>query len=177
MHLGFSTLRELVVMRPSVRYAALDVLLGLCTHAGTTSPHSDDDAVDTHSLPLADKRFRNAAITTVKKWVPDVPDLSHVIRDFALSLLARLTAHTETATAAPDPDGNDPTIGAVNGDGEADMATDASPPASEPPALCAQVRDGAVAGNFDPPATLEGVTQNVELLLALCVKDTTLLRP
>ncbi|GAA5964456.1 hypothetical protein JCM8115_006320 [Rhodotorula mucilaginosa] len=157
MHLGFSTLRELVVMRPSVRYAALDVLLGLCTHA--------------------DKRFRNAAITTVKKWVPDVPDLSHVIRDFALSLLARLTAHTETATAAPDPDGNDPTIGAVNGDGEADMATDASPPASEPPALCAQVRDGAVAGNFDPPATLEGVTQNVELLLALCVKDTTLLRP
>ena len=129
-----------------------------------------------HSLSLlTDKRFRNAAITTVKKWVPDVPDLSDVIRNFALSLLARLTTHDEPATDHAG--GDDVTAGAVNGDGEADMATDASPPASEPPALCAQVRDGAVAGNFNPPATLEGVTQNVELLLALCVKDTSLLRP
>lgn len=155
MHLGFSTLRELVVMRPSIRYAALDVLLGLCTHA--------------------DKRFRNAAITTVKKWVPDVPDLSHVIRTFALSLLARLTTHDAPVTDHAG--GSDATAEAANGDGEADMATDASPPASEPPTLCAQVRDGAVAGDFNPPATLEGVTQNVELLLALCVKDTSLLRP
>lgn len=175
MHLGFSTLRELVVMRPSVRYAALDVLLGLCTHAGTSSYSQKTIlCMPTHSL-FTDKRFRNAAITTVKKWVPDVPDLSHVIRNFALSLLARLTTHDKPATDHAG--GDNVTAGAVNGDGEVDMATDASPPAPEPPALCAQVRDGAVAGNFNPPATLEGVTQNVELLLALCVKDTSLLRP
>lgn len=34
MQLGFSTLRELAILRPSVRRPALDVLLGLTTHAG-----------------------------------------------------------------------------------------------------------------------------------------------
>ncbi|GAA5879509.1 hypothetical protein JCM3774_002703 [Rhodotorula dairenensis] len=158
MQLGFSTLRELVVMRPSVRSAALDVLLGLCTHA--------------------DRRFRNAAITTVKKWVPEVPDLSNIIRGFALSLLLRLKACDESANR--DAGGPAPAGEGANdhdGEGEADMATEASPPAAEPPALFAQVRDGVVAGNFNPPLTLEGVTQHVELLLALCVKDTSLLRP
>ncbi|GAA5990965.1 hypothetical protein JCM10908_000101 [Rhodotorula pacifica] len=157
MQLGFSTLRELVVMRPSVRFAALDVLLGLCTHA--------------------DKRFRNAAITTVKRWVPDVPDLSNIIRGFALSLLDRLRARSETPKAEEGAQTLPPTSPTVEPNGEAEMATDVSSPAPESPALFARVRDGTVSGAFDPPTTLEGITQHVELLLALCVKDTTLLRP
>lgn len=57
MQLGFSTLRELVVMRPSVRSAALDVLLGLCTHAGTTTQQ-----LSLRSFPLTPAYVHRQAI-------------------------------------------------------------------------------------------------------------------
>lgn len=123
--------------------------------------------------PSPDKRFRNAAITTLKKWVPDMPELSNTIRGFAISILERL--------GAPEASGIKNEEGATEqpgeGDGEADMATDATPPAPEPRGLHAEVRDARVVGRLDAPTTIDGVTQHVELLLALCVKDTSLLRP
>lgn len=102
-------------------------------------------------------------------------DLSETIREFALSLLPRLAAAEsapENGEAAPAEGGEQQ----KDEDGEVDMATDASPPPAAP-APYAQVRGARVVDRLDKPTTIEGVTQHVELLLALCVKDTSLLRP
>ncbi|BGO91177.1 hypothetical protein NBRC10512_005729 [Rhodotorula toruloides] len=151
MQLGFSTLRELVILRPSVRPSALDVLLGLSTHE--------------------DKRVRNAAIMTLKKWVPDVAELSDTIVAFAVSVIERLEV-------APAKEGSED-LKESGGDhgGEADMAMDATPPPTEPKPPFALVKDARVVDRLDPPTTLSGVTQHVELLLALCVKEPRLLKP
>jgi len=159
MQLGFSTLRELVVLRPSVRPAALDVLLGLTTHA--------------------DKRVRNAAIMTVKKWVPDMRELTPVVHAFALELVERLKVApppppSDEAAAKEGEDGE----GGKDKDGEEDMKVDgATPPPDEPKDPWALVRGGKVVDRLDPPTTIGGVTQHVELLLALCVKEPALLFP
>ncbi|GAA5853597.1 hypothetical protein JCM9279_005069 [Rhodotorula babjevae] len=159
MQLGFSTLRELVVLRPSVRPAALDVLLGLTTHA--------------------DKRVRNAAIMTVKKWVPDMRELTPVVHAFALELVERLkvappASASDEAAAKEGEEGE----GAKDKDGEEDMKVDGATPAPEEPREpFALVRGGKVVDRLDPPTTLGGVTQHVELLLALCVKEPALLFP
>ncbi|KPV75221.1 uncharacterized protein RHOBADRAFT_53229 [Rhodotorula graminis WP1] len=160
MQLGFSTLRELVVLRPSVRPAALDVLLGLTTHA--------------------DKRVRNAAIMTVKKWVPDMRELTPVVHAFALELVERL----KVAPPAPKEDEGavkegEEGEGVKDKDGEEDMKVDdeASPAPDEPKEPFALVRGGKVVDRLEPPTTLGGVTQHVELLLALCVKEPALLFP
>ncbi|GAA5903829.1 hypothetical protein JCM8208_006591 [Rhodotorula glutinis] len=161
MQLGFSTLRELVVLRPSVRPAALDVLLGLTTHA--------------------DKRVRNAAIMTVKKWVPDMRELTPVVHAFALELVERLKVappapkEDDEAAAKEGEEGE----GKKDKDGEEDMQVDdgASPAPDEPKEPWALVRGGKVVERLEPPTTLGGVTQHVELLLALCVKEPALLFP
>ncbi|GAA5904392.1 RNA-processing protein PTA1 [Sporobolomyces salmoneus] len=152
MQLGFSTLRELAILRPSVRRAALDVLLGLTTHA--------------------DKRIRNAAIMSVKKWVPDVKELSGIIVGFALSLLERLQAEpVKEEEGVKEEDGtHDP-------EGEEEMAMEETPPPEEPKPPYAIVKEGKVVDRLDPPKTIGEVTQHVELLLALCVKEPELLDP
>ncbi|BGO96476.1 hypothetical protein NBRC10513v2_003408 [Rhodotorula toruloides] len=151
MQLGFSTLRELVILRPSVRPSSLDVLLGLSTHE--------------------DKRVRNAAIMTLKKWVPDVAELSDTIVAFAVSVIERL----EVAPAKEE--SQESKENGADHEGEADMAMDATPPPTEPKPPFALVKDARVIDRLDPPTTLSGVTQHVELLLALCVKETRLLKP
>ncbi|GAA6019541.1 hypothetical protein JCM11491_001331 [Sporobolomyces phaffii] len=147
MQLGFSTLRELTILRPSVRRASLDVLLGLTTHA--------------------DKRIRNAAIMSVKKWVPDVKELSGVIVTFALSLLSRLRVEAIKK--------EEPT--AENAEGEEEMAMEETPPPEEAKPPFAIVKEGKVVERLSPPTTIGEVTQHVELLLALCVKEPSLLEP
>ncbi|GAA5991312.1 hypothetical protein JCM11641_002820 [Rhodosporidiobolus odoratus] len=149
MQLGFSTLRELTILRPSVRPAALDVLLGLTTHA--------------------DKRVRNAAIMTVKKWVPDVKELSELIVRFAVDLLERLKV-------APSEKQAEAAVGGDDVDGEAEMTMGETPPPEEPKPPFALVRDGVVIDRLTPPTSVPEVVQHVELLLALCVKDASLLR-
>ncbi|GAA6041092.1 hypothetical protein JCM8097_004714 [Rhodosporidiobolus ruineniae] len=155
MQLGFSTLRELIILRPSVRSTALDVLLGLTTHA--------------------DKRVRNAAIMTVKKWVPDVKELSETIVKFAVSLLDRLKVAPVKEEDKPAGDG-DAGEEAKEGDGEEDMM-EATPEPEKPKPPYALVKGGEVVDRLDPPTTLDGVVQHVELLLALCVKEQSLLFP
>ncbi|GJN89003.1 hypothetical protein Rhopal_001974-T1 [Rhodotorula paludigena] len=152
MQLGFTTLRELAVLRPSVRPVALDVLLGLSTHA--------------------DKRVRNAAIMTLKKWVPDVAELSKPVVRFALSLIERL----KVAPSNEEETEQEKKEGAEDG-GEEDMKMEATPPPEEPKPPFALVRQGSVVDRLEPPTTIEQVTQHVELLLALSVKETSLLKP
>ncbi|GAA5843863.1 hypothetical protein JCM5353_007394 [Sporobolomyces roseus] len=157
MQLGFSTLRELAILRPSVRRPALDVLLGLTTHA--------------------DKRIRNAAIMSVKKWVPDVKELSGIILSFALSLLERLQVEPVKEEESVKKEGEDGEGANGEDEGEAEMAMEETPPPEEPKPPFALVREGKVVDRLDPPKTIGEVTQHVELLLALCVKEPQLLDP
>jgi hypothetical protein len=135
------------------------VLLGLTTHS--------------------DKRVRNAAIVTVKKWVPDVKELSETIVKFAVSLLDRLKVpppkkeEDEDAEKKPELDG----AAAADDEGEADMAMEATPPPQAPKPPYALVKGGEVVDRLDPASTTQEVVQHVELLLALCVKEPSLLRP
>ncbi|CEQ40286.1 SPOSA6832_01874, partial [Sporobolomyces salmonicolor] len=177
MQLGFSTLRELAILRPSVRRAALDVLLGLTTHAGTSESLAATEPVTDGTLIVpTDKRVRNAAIMSVKKWVPDVKELSTLIVEFALSLLARL----KVAVPKSEEDAGEAAGEAKkeeDHEGEAEMAMDETPPPEEEKPPFAKVRDGKVVDRLEPPKTVGEVVQHVELLLALCVKDPELLVP
>ncbi|KAF9245242.1 Symplekin tight junction protein C terminal-domain-containing protein [Melanogaster broomeanus] len=70
MHVGFTSLREFVLERPSLRAEALRVLLDLTTHPESVT--------------------RRAAINTVRRWVPGGEPMDSMIRDFALQVLRRL---------------------------------------------------------------------------------------
>lgn len=70
MQVGFTTLRDFVTQRPTMRAEALNVLLELTTHP--------------------EKVTRGAAIITVKRWVGDAQPMDGMIREFALQLLRRL---------------------------------------------------------------------------------------
>ncbi|KAH7914854.1 Symplekin tight junction protein C terminal-domain-containing protein [Hygrophoropsis aurantiaca] len=70
MHIGFTSLREFVLERPSLRAEALQVLLELTTHPETVT--------------------RRAAINTVRRWVTGAEPLDNMIREFALQMLRRL---------------------------------------------------------------------------------------
>ncbi|KAI6112643.1 Symplekin tight junction protein C terminal-domain-containing protein [Pisolithus sp. B1] len=60
MHVGFTTLRDLVLERPSLRAEALRVLLDLTTHPDSVT--------------------RRAAINTVRRWVPGAEPLDSMIQ-------------------------------------------------------------------------------------------------
>ncbi|KAF8605954.1 hypothetical protein BDV93DRAFT_490054 [Ceratobasidium sp. AG-I] len=73
MHVGFAALREFIQLRPPVRKEALRILLDLTAHS--------------------EKVTRNAAINTVRRWVPDVEPMNGAITAFAKRLLKRLEVH------------------------------------------------------------------------------------
>ncbi|KDE05162.1 hypothetical protein MVLG_04407 [Microbotryum lychnidis-dioicae p1A1 Lamole] len=151
VQLGFSALRELAVLRPPFRPAAVDVLLSLTTHK--------------------DKPTRNAAINTVKKWVPDSAALSPTIINFALSLISRMeVVPLKKSEESKKEDGAE--------DGEVDMAMEVTPPPEEqkPVFAYALVKDARVVDHLDPPESREDVVRHVELLFALCHKHPHLLK-
>jgi symplekin len=153
MPLGFNMLRELTRLRPSreIRFNTLDILLGLTTHS--------------------DKRIRNAAIMSVKKWVPEVEQLSRIIVDFALSLLQRLKVEPPQPEIKPE--------GEEQEEEEEEMEIDdgETPEPAQAVLPFGLVRQGKVVDRLPPPQTIGQVTQHVELLLALCVKQPELLQP
>ncbi|KAK4053378.1 hypothetical protein OIV83_001542 [Microbotryomycetes sp. JL201] len=143
VQIGFVTLRELAALRPKIRSSALDQLLSLTTHI--------------------ERPTRNAAINTVKRWVPESEALASPVVDFALRLFKRMEAAPEDEQAKKE------------GDGEEDMAVGATP--SPPPAKIpyALVKDGQVVDRLEAPQTLGEVQRHAELLLALCSRDPNLL--
>ncbi|QRV74154.1 symplekin [Ceratobasidium sp. AG-Ba] len=76
MHVGFAALREFINLRPPVRSQAMQILLNLTAHN--------------------EKVTRNAAINTVRRWVPDSEPMNGIIAQFARKLLKRLETHTST---------------------------------------------------------------------------------
>ncbi|KAG8745157.1 hypothetical protein FRC12_014635, partial [Ceratobasidium sp. 428] len=87
MHVGFAALREFINLRPPVRNQALQILLDLTAHS--------------------EKVTRNAAINTVRRWVPDIEPMNGLIAQFARNLLKRLevrTSEDESADMTSDAD-------------------------------------------------------------------------
>lgn len=91
MHVGFAALREFIQLRPPVRNEALRILLDLTAHSGLSLL---DCTVSAQTLiHLTEKVTRNAAINTVRRWVPDVEPMNGAITAFAKKLLKRLEIH------------------------------------------------------------------------------------
>lgn len=181
----------------------MDVLFGLCTHAGeyhdkqvASLSFLGDTKQDIgiladmvvcaarrgpHSVHPLGKLTRTAAIQTVKRWVPDTQPLSQLVIDFALSLYARLEQLPEPEIEAKKEDEEGTSNGAGVGDGEGaegdEMDMDETPPPEPVKIPFAVVKDGRVVDRLDPPKILHDVLQHVELLLALCVKQPDLLDP
>ncbi|KAI6044311.1 Symplekin tight junction protein C terminal-domain-containing protein [Pisolithus marmoratus] len=103
MHVGFTTLRDFVLERPSLRAEALRVLLDLTTHPDSVT--------------------RRAAINTVRRWVPGAEPLDPMIRDFALQVLRRLQKRP--------PQESKSTNGQANGETEDDNMEDGQLPPEE----------------------------------------------
>lgn len=153
MGAGFSTLREFVVQRPTLRDEGLGVLLELTTHQGMKSCSS---SWITFSHPvITDKVTRGAAINTIKRWVPDVHPMDGIVRDFALQLLRRLQSRPapENKLADVDMDGEDD-----------DKMEDGQLPAD------AVVHTPYLAEQLELPASRSQVVQHLELMFALTVK-------
>ncbi|KAF8636400.1 hypothetical protein AX17_003582 [Amanita inopinata Kibby_2008] len=74
IQVGYTTLRGLVIQRPTMRSDALNVLLELTTHP--------------------ERKTRGAAINTVKLWVPNSQPMDTMIREFALQMLRKLQSRT-----------------------------------------------------------------------------------
>jgi len=110
---------------------ALDMLLSLSTHPS--------------------KPTRNAAILTLKRWVPDTKPLGDTVLAFALQLLRRLE---EVPTGESKSENDD--VKEISG-------------------TFANVLDGEVKGGLPIPETDLHVLQHLELLLALCSKMPDLL--
>ncbi|KIM53908.1 hypothetical protein SCLCIDRAFT_1222437 [Scleroderma citrinum Foug A] len=104
MHVGFTTLRDFVLERPSLRAEALRVLLDLTTHPESVT--------------------RRAAINTVRRWVPGVEPLDSMIRDFALQVLRRLQKRPPQGSGKS-------TNGQANGEGDDDSMEDGQLPPEE----------------------------------------------
>lgn len=164
--LGFAALHDLASLRLPARDGALDVLFGLTTHA--------------------DQLTRNAAINTIKRWVPESEPLSGRVQGFAVHLLGRLRVDAEPFKKEEEGAGGEE--GGMKLEGEINPAAEEddedameesddedAPPPPPPPPPYALVKGGQVIDRLAPPTSLAQVTQYVELLLALCVKNPDLL--
>lgn len=150
---GFTTLRELAMLRPPVRQEAMDVLLGLTTHSA--------------------KQTRNAAIVTVKSWVPETEPLAGHVVAFALQLLDRLEKDAK-------PEDADVKMAGMGVNGESKKEDEGELEAGEEPpevTSCGLVEDGVVVSGLPPATSQETVRQHLELLFALSVKSPDLLDP
>lgn len=165
MQVGYSTLRGLVIQRPTMRSEALSVLLELTTHP--------------------EKKTRGAAINTVKLWVPNTQPMDAIIRDFALQMLRKLQSPASSQAAKlpsnveSKPHMDD--LGSVNGDFPEDSGKQAPPVTEDSQMEEENMEDGQLPADdlvhtpylperIQLPADKPQVLQHVELLFALSVK-------
>ncbi|KAF9005927.1 Symplekin tight junction protein C terminal-domain-containing protein [Cyathus striatus] len=170
MQVGFTTLRGLVIQRPSMRTEALNILLELTTHP--------------------ERKTRGAAINTVKLWVPNTQPMDSMIREFALQMLRKLQLRPSSTSTKENEDVH---MEDVTADSSAIDITSAVPEsaivrqeAPVPNGLDEQEQDENMEDGQLPaedlvhspylperielPAEKSQVLQHVELLFALCVK-------
>lgn len=184
MQVGFTTLREFAVQRPPLRMNAMKILLDLTTHSGAHPSFTSVFWKHHYSLlpGHSEKVTRNAAIITVKRWVPDVHPMNEIVRSFALRLLRRLQQKTPAITESmPTPAGDGHAADASttldvtfeqkvgNDDIEVDGITgddmeDGEMPQEE------IVQTDYLDEELQLPAVKSQILQHVELPFALCVK-------
>jgi symplekin len=104
-------------------------------------------------------KTRNAAIITMRKWVPENEALTTVIKAFAIALLKRLAVAAPTSPAD------------ITGDDEVESAE----PKPAPKAPCAEVVNAEVTGELPPPTTEAQVSQHLDLLLGVSINAPDLL--
>lgn len=162
MPIGFTSLRELVALRPPVRTEAMKILLDLTTHSGRL------DVWITFQTWLTwwclDKTIRGAAIITVRRWVPDQQPMDGMVRIFAKGMLQRLATIEKKEPTPPPPvtEGSDGMlVDTVDG-------LHVTSPVSD-------VRDEKTVSSYlEPelamPPERGVVLQHIELLLGLAVK-------
>ncbi|KAF9462864.1 Symplekin tight junction protein C terminal-domain-containing protein [Collybia nuda] len=165
MQVGFTTLRGLVIQRPSMRTDALNVLLELTTHP--------------------EKKTRGAAINTVKLWVPNTQPMDTMVRQFALQMLRKLQSRPppislksrQNPETDGEEDGNSTNIVLSGNEGLKPKVTSAERLEGEdenmedgqlPPEELVQTP--YLPERIDLPAQKSHVLQHVELLFALSVK-------
>ncbi|KAF8631924.1 hypothetical protein AX15_002177 [Amanita polypyramis BW_CC] len=165
MQVGYSTLRGLVMQRPTMRNEALTVLLELTTHP--------------------EKKTRGAAINTVKLWVPNMQPMESIIREFALQMLRKLqsptspqsTRHPPMGELKPNMEGEE----SANGSAARGSEERKTPPAESRQVEDENMEDGQLPADdlvhtpylperIQLPADKAQVLQHVELLFALSVK-------
>ncbi|KAJ2915453.1 hypothetical protein MD484_g4945, partial [Candolleomyces efflorescens] len=168
IQVGYTTLRGLVLQRPSMRTEALNVLLELTTHP--------------------ERKTRAAAINTVKTWV-HVPPMDQLIRNFALQMLRKLQKRTPKLISPLQNSSSDQDHEMANGDvpsqqQNGDAKELSKTPSNEPGAESAadeNAEDGQLPSEdiiqtpylpdqLELPADKVQVLQHVELLFALSVK-------
>lgn len=153
MHVGFTSLREFVLERPSFRAEALQVLLELTTHPGMAEVSLLDVGIINF---VADPVTRRAAINTVRRWVPGIEPMDSMIRDFALQILRRLQKRPPKGEVPKVADGR-------AGSGDENMEDGQLPPED-------LLQTPYLPEELELPATKSHVLQHVELLFALSVK-------
>ncbi|KAF8661382.1 hypothetical protein AX16_001475 [Volvariella volvacea WC 439] len=169
MQVGFTTLRGLVIQRPSLRADALTVLLELTTHP--------------------EKKTRMAAINTVKLWVPHTQPMSSTIQEFALQMLRKLQLRPQLTndSVTPTPRRESQSVAVDSLETQAETASDHAmevQPQDEKmedaKVLTERTQEDLVHTPYLPerielPAQKSQVLQHVELLFALSVKVPTFL--
>ncbi|GLB41805.1 putative symplekin tight junction protein C terminal [Lyophyllum shimeji] len=159
MHIGFATLRGLVINRPSMRADALRVLLELTTHP--------------------EKKTRGAAINTVKLWVPNIQPMDSMVREFALQMLRKLELQPVRADAKIEEEVSMTVDGevvetkttrlVVSQNGHNDLGKDENMEDGQLPPEDL-VETPYLPRHISLPADKSQVLQHVELLFALSVK-------
>ncbi|KAI8450422.1 Symplekin tight junction protein C terminal-domain-containing protein [Phakopsora pachyrhizi] len=157
--IGFTTLRDLTSMRPTLRNRTLDVLLGLSTHS--------------------QRQTRNAAIMSVKSWVmPNgaMKNLGDRVVSFAVQLLQELEKpeeeEPETIKAEPE---SAPKIEDVEMEDGETTELEADESSSDTRITFAKVENATIVSGLSRIKTEDVVIQHLELLLSLSVKNPDLL--
>lgn len=181
MQVGFTTLRGLVIQRPSMRIEAMNVLFELSTHPGKFSTLRLSLLCSFFSLYI-EKRTRGAAINTVKPWLPNQQPMDAMIREFALQMLRRLQQRPSEVQDLNDKDGD----ATMNGHGNGNCSKmEVVEEEAAKDVISSETRgehdekdhgqDDLVQTPYLPeriqlPAQKQQVLQHVELLFALSVK-------
>ncbi|KAA1136964.1 hypothetical protein PGTUg99_004665 [Puccinia graminis f. sp. tritici] len=170
---GFTTLRDLTTMRPTLRNRTLDVLLGLSTHSR--------------------RQTRTAAIMSVKSWVSSNNQMNHLgerVVSFAVQLLQKLEKGEDDVDAEENANKNLAAQGELRAiknevhgrqteaemeDGETTELEAALESTPEPPISFATVQNAVILSGLSKIKTEDVVVQHLELLLALSAKNPDLL--
>ncbi|EGG01151.1 uncharacterized protein MELLADRAFT_117867 [Melampsora larici-populina 98AG31] len=151
--IGFTSLREITSLRPTLRFKTLDLLLGLTTHKS--------------------RQTRNAAIVSVKSWVGssgrEWKVLGERVVSFAIQLVQRLEENNEEEEEEEELQTEENL-----GDGDEGME-DGEVNGNDHGVRFAVVENAVLQSGLGKAKDEETVVRHLELLLALSVKNPDLL--